>query len=411
MDVVVDQISLRRYNLSAVLRHLCGAGPRSRARIATDLGLNKATVSSLVAELGERGLVLAGDVERGQVGRPGQVVEVDGRVCGLGLQLGVDHVAAYVLDLRGEMVSSHHRRLDIQDLGPAGTLAMLAELIGSIVGGAAQDGRHIAGVGVGVPGLVESAAGSLRIGANLGWRDTRVVDELVTLLGNPEYPIHLDNDANLAAIAERATGCAVGAGNLIYLTGDVGIGGGVIVDGRVLRGADGFAGEVGHMTLAGDGRLCGCGRKGCWETVAGMPALLREIADPGSPIADPAMELQERLAEIRRRAELGDARTLRGLDAIGTGIGLGASVLVNIFNPQVLVLGGFFSVLGDLLMPAIQGQLSGQVVSESLSQCRVERSAFPFTAAARGGAHVVLESVLADPTRVPPGLARAGGSR
>jgi predicted NBD/HSP70 family sugar kinase len=408
---VVDQISLRQHNLSAVLRHLCEAGPRSRARIATELGLNKATVSSLVAELGERGLVLVGDVERGQVGRPGQAVEVDGRVCGLGVQLGVDHVAAYVLDLRGDMVTSRHRRVNIHDLGPAGTLAMLAELIEAIVGALGPDGRQVAGVGVGVPGLVESAAGALRIGPNLGWRDTRIVDELVVLLGNPEYPIHLDNDANLAAIAEHSTGCAVGAGNLIYLTGDIGIGGGVIVDGRVLRGADGFAGEVGHMTLVSDGRLCGCGRTGCWETVAGMPALLREIADPGSPITDPSMDLQERLAEIRRRAELGDARTLRGLDAVGTGIGLGASVLVNIFNPQVLVLGGFFSVLGDLLLPAIQGQLAGQVIADSLSQCRVERSAFPFTAAARGGAHVVLESVLADPTRVPPGTVRAGGSR
>lgn len=406
---VVDQVSLRRHNLSTVLRHLRESGPRSRARIATETGLNKATVSSLVAELEERGLVREGDIERGQVGRPGQAVEIDGRVCGLGIELGIDHIATHVLDLRGETVASRRIAAGVQELGPEQTLGRLAALIDELTIEMAAAGRDVVGVAVGVPGLVETAHGSLRVATNLGWRDISVVDELMSLNG-PSYSILLDNDSNLAAIAEHAMGAATGARTMVYVTGEVGVGGGVIVNGQVMRGAEGYAGEVGHMVVAADGLLCGCGRRGCWETVAGLPAMLRQVAGPDDPIADPAMDLEQRLAEIVRRAELGDARTLRGLDAVGTGVGLGVSILANVFNPQVIVLGGFFAVLSEYLSSAIENELASRMVARSLSGCRVERSAYPFSAAARGGAHVVLEAVLADPTSVLR-TAHAGGAQ
>ncbi|HEX6326721.1 MAG TPA: ROK family transcriptional regulator [Jiangellaceae bacterium] len=410
MANVADQVSLRRHNLGKVLRHLRDSGPRSRARIATETGLNKATVSSLVAELEERGLVREGDIERGQVGRPGQAVEIDGRVCGLGVELGIDHVATHVLDLRGESVASRRIPVGVPELGPEQTLGRLATLIEEITVEVAAAGRDIVGVAIGVPGLVETAHGTLRVATNLGWRDISVVNELMSLLKGPAHSILLDNDANLAAIAEHAMGAATGARTMVYVTGEVGVGGGVIVNGQVMRGAEGYAGEVGHMVVAADGLLCGCGRRGCWETVAGLPAMLRQVADPDDPIADPALDLEQRLAEIVRRAELGDARTLRGLDAVGTGVGLGVSILANVFNPQVIVLGGFFAVLSEYLVPAIENELASRMVARSLSGCRVERSAYPFAAAARGGAHVVLETVLADPMSVLR-TAHAGGGR
>lgn len=410
MANVVDQVSLRRHNLGTVLRHLRDSGPRSRARIATETGLNKATVSSLVAELAERGLVREGDIERGQVGRPGQTVEIDGRVCGLGIELGIDHIATHVLDLRGDTVAASRSPVMVQELGPEYTLSRLAELIDEITIETAAAGRDVVGVAVGVPGLVETAHGILRVATNLGWRDINVVDELMSLLHGPAYSVLLDNDANLGAIAEHAMGAATGARTMVYVTGEVGVGGGVIVDGQVMRGAEGYAGEVGHMVVSADGLLCGCGRRGCWETVAGLPALQRQVADPEDPIGDPAMDLEHRLAEIIRRARLGDARTRRGLDAIGTGVGLGVSILANVFNPQVIVLGGYFAVLSEYLVPAIENELASRMVARSLSGCRVERSAYPFAAAARGGAHVVLEAVLADPTSVLRST-HAGGAR
>jgi predicted NBD/HSP70 family sugar kinase len=337
-------------------------------------------------------------------------VEIDGRVCGLGVELGIDHIATHVLDLRGESVASRRIPVGVHELGPEQTLGRLATLIEEITVEVAAAGRDIVGVAVGVPGLVETAHGTLRVATNLGWRDISVVNELMSLLKGPAYSILLDNDANLAAIAEHAMGAATGARTMVYVTGEVGVGGGVIVNGQVMRGAEGYAGEVGHMVVAADGLLCGCGRRGCWETVAGLPAMLRQVADPDDPIADPALDLEQRLAEIVRRAELGDARTLRGLDAVGTGVGLGVSILANVFNPQVIVLGGFFAVLSEYLVPAIENELASRMVARSLSGCRVERSAYPFAAAARGGAHVVLETVLADPMSVLR-TAHAGGGR
>lgn len=404
-----DQLSVRRSNLSLVLRHLRSAGPRSRARIATETGLNKATVSSLVAELVDRGLAKEGDIERGQVGRPGQAVEVDGRVCGLGVELNVDYLALHVLDLRGETVATDRIAIDVPREGPERTLAAMAKLVASAISDVAREGRDVAGVTVAVPGLVETTPGVLRFGPNIGWRETWVADELQARLGDPGCPIRVDNDANLAAVAEFAMGIAAGTPDLVYLTGEVGVGGGVIVGGKLLRGAEGFAGEVGHMAIAPEGHLCGCGRRGCWETVAGLSALLRAVADPGDAVADPSVDLEQRMAEIRRRAELGDGRTLRGLEAVGAGLGLGASMLVNIFNPRVIVLGGFFSLLGDFVLPAMEAQLHDHVIAPALGGCRIERSTFPFTAAARGGAYVVLQTVLADPTSVVRAAIPAGG--
>lgn len=400
-----DLLTVRRSNLSLVLRHLRSRGPRSRARIADETGLNKATVSSLVAELTECGLVQEGEVERaGHVGRPGQAVEVDGRVCGLGVEINVDYLAVHVLDLRNDHVISTRSPLDVPSLGPGPTLDRAAELIVNVTTEVARTGRDVAGITVALPGLVETAEGILRHAPNLGWQDVPVAAELgarlPTIAGLTSETVRVDNDANLGALAEHVMGSHAGTADLLYLTGETGVGGGVIADGRLLRGAAGFGGEVGHMAIAEPLHLCGCGRRGCWETQVGLAALLRAVADPGDEIANPTVDLEERLAEIRRRAELGDGRTVRGLHAVGKSLGLGASILINIVNPRVLILGGYFAALGDFVLDAMFAELDQRVVAPNRGNCSVELSTLGFTAAGRGGAHVALEAVLNDPTSV-----------
>jgi predicted NBD/HSP70 family sugar kinase len=414
-----DQVSLRRHNLAVVLRSLRDVGPRSRARIATDTGLSKATVSSLVAELAELELVRDGEVERaGGIGRPGQAVELHGRVCGLGAEIKVDCLAVLGLDLRGDQVLYSRIPFDVPAAGVERTLDELAGAIEAAIAEARHQGHDVAGITVAVPGLVETVPGVLRYAPNIGWREVRVADELADRLAGPDVStsartrgagngpsaggvtIRVDNYANLCALAEYVMGTSAGASDLVCLIGETGVGAGVISEGRLLRGAEGFAGEVGHMAIAADGHLCACGRRGCWETVAGLSALLRAVADPGDPLADPSVDLDARLAEIRRRAELGDGRTLRGLEAIATSLGFGAAILVNIFNPRVLVLGGYFAVLGDFLIEAMESELDERVVAPGRGGCSVELSTLGFTAAVRGGAHVAVEAVLADPTSV-----------
>src|SRR3954454_8819923 len=334
-----DQATVRRSNLGLVLRHLRDHGPRSRARIAQETGLNKATVSSLVAELTDRRLVTAGGVDRaGSVGRPGLIVHLDGAtVCGIGVELNVDYAATLVLDLRGEVLFEHLIALDVPALGPERTLDAVAELVTEAVKEAAARGATPVGLTVAVPGLVRSVDGVATYAPNIGWHDVAVLDGLRARTGL-SCPIQVENDANLSAIAEWVMGQEARTPDLVYLTGEVGVGGGVIVSGELLRGVGGLSGEVGHTALGDPDAVCGCGRRGCWETVVGLAALLREAADPADPVHDPSRDLGIRLAEIGERADAGDERTLAALTKVGTALGFGAAVLINLFNPQVIIL-------------------------------------------------------------------------
>ncbi len=401
--VAADHVSLRRNNLSVVLRHVREAGSRSRARIAADTGLNKATVSSLVAELVERGLLRDGQAEAGALGRPGQLVELDGRgVCGVGAEINVDYLAVTALDLSGEIVTERRVPLDVAHLDPGTTLDRLAELIREAVAAVEARGGQTAGVTLAVPGLIQSATGMLKLAPNLGWTEVPVVDEMRERLGGRGYPVRVDNEANLGALAaySEMKRTAETVQDLVLLTGAVGVGGGMVTDGHLLRGGHGFSGEVGHMPVAPVGGICGCGRTGCWETVVGLTALLNKATDPDDPVRDPSLDVEQRLAEITRRAEAGDTRTLRALADVGTWLGIGGAILVNILNPDVLVLGGYFAVLGPWLKEPLENAIRDRVIAPDGGGCRVVRSELGFAAAVRGGAQISLDQVFIDPTLV-----------
>ena len=397
-----DQATVRRNNLGVVLRHVRDAGPRSRARIAQDTGLNKATVSSLVSELADRRLITAGDVDRaGSVGRPGLIVHLDGRsVCGIGVELNVEYLAILVLDLCGETLFEHRVPLDVDELGAERTLDEVARLVRQGLDAASRHGAVPVGLTVAVPGLVRSDDGVATYAPNIGWHDVPVLDELRVRV-DLGFPIRVENDANLSAIAEWAMGSEARTPDLVYLTGEVGVGGGLIVDGRLLRGAGGLSGEVGHTSLGDPERICGCGRRGCWETVVGLTALLNAAADPDDPVHDHGRDLETRLAELAARADAGDRRTLEALHQVGTALGNGAAVLINVFNPQVVLLGGYFAVLGRFLIEPMAAELRERVFGPDLAGARIVLSTLGFTAAVRGGAHVALEAVFDDPTLVP----------
>ncbi|MEV0788261.1 ROK family transcriptional regulator [Kribbella sp. NPDC050459] len=407
--VAADHVSLRRNNLSVVLRHVRDLGPRSRARIAEETGLNKATVSSLVAELVERGLLREGSADSSRaLGRPGQLVELDGTgVCGVGAEINVDYLAVAALDLAGRVVLEKRVPLDVAHLEPATTLDRLADLVREALAAMDARGGQLAGVTLAVPGLVEGETGELKLAPNLGWGEVSVAQEMRTRLGDPGYPLHVDNEANLAALAAYAElQSAADAGqdrpphDLVLLTGAVGVGGGMVSNGHLLRGGRGYSGEVGHMPVAPPGRTCGCGRTGCWETVVGLTALLHKATDRDDPVRDPSLDVEQRLAGITRRAEAGDTRTLSALKDVGTWLGIGGAILVNILNPDVLVLGGYFAVLGPWLKEPLEKAIRDRVIAPDGGGCRVVRSELGFAAAVRGGAQISLDQIFVDPTRI-----------
>ncbi|MFG2824495.1 ROK family protein [Kitasatospora sp. NPDC048365] len=392
--------SVRRSNLGVILKLLRDHGPRSRSRLAAETALPKATVSTLIAELIERGLLREGDLTRGQgLGRPGQTLELDGRgVCGLGLEISATALRALAVDADGRTVSAADEPLDAAALGPEETLARVALLARRALDEADGRGVQTLRICLATPGTVDPDHGTVLLAAGLGWRDVPAAALLRRGLGPGAPDLRVENDAHAATLAEAAL-TPQAAGGLLLLTGESGVAAGVAVDGRIAR----LAGEVGHAALGPADTRCPCGRRGCWETVVGVPALLDLAADADDPVRDPARALPDRLAELRRRADAGDPRTLRALAEVTGHLCHGLTVLSDLIGPRTIVLGGYFAVLADHFVPAAQAALDARtLVPDRAPGVTVTGSGLGFAAAVHGAAAVALEALYEDPTQVSP---------
>ncbi|MEU0312536.1 ROK family protein [Nocardioides sp. NPDC006273] len=407
VSATADPAAVRSARLGLLLRSLRDGGPRSRGRLAEETGLTRSVATGLVDELVELGLVSCEDAGRRGAGRPGvQVRLVGGAVCGVGAEINVDHLAVLAVDLSGSVIAEARRGIDGRNLPPEIVLDEVADLVADALAEARTAGATVTGITVGVAGLVDATTELVTIAPNLGWRDIDVVAEvrrrLAVTAGSvgpvpPVPPVRVANEATLAATAELEPSDADRA-DMIVLYGEVGLGGAVVSAGRVVRGRHGWAGEIGHLRVDPRGRLCGCGRTGCWETAVGLRPLLDAATDPDDPVRDPALTLEERLATLVDRARLADGRTLAALDEVGAWLGAGAAVLVNTLNPGTVVLSGYFAVLGEWLLPALETRLAADVLAPHAGGTRVAISTFGPTAAVRGGALVSLEPLLSDPT-------------
>lgn len=380
-----NQRSVRRHNLGVVLRHVVRHGPRSRATIALETGLNKSTVSSLVTELIELELLSERGAERrGLVGRPGLVVELapHGAVA-LGLEVGVDYLAVHASDLSG---ADRHRHLEPGDNRGRPTTEVLDRL-GALARDALADlraqGLHPAGATVAVPGLVDIASGELIVAPNLHWEDVPVAEMLRDRLGEP-LAVSADNEANLSALAERWEGAGRDMADFLHVSGEVGVGAGIVLGGELFRGRRGFGGEVGHMTVDPRGEPCQCGSRGCLETKVGLDKLVA-AAD-----ARDATDLID-------RARAGDATVLDALHEGGRWLGIGAADVANLLDLQAVVLGGYFGTLAEWLVEGVAAELRLRVLGPRWAVPRVIASALGPEAAVRGAAALVLRAVLADP--------------
>jgi predicted NBD/HSP70 family sugar kinase len=248
----------------------------------------------------------------------------------------------------------------------------------------------LAGLTVAVPGLVDVAAGVVANAPNLHWHDVPVAEPLREALELPR--VRVGNDANLAVVAEYRVGVAAGTPNLVYITGEVGIGGGIIVGGQPLLGTRGYGGELGHMTIDPDGPLCACGRRGCWEACIGLNALLQSV--PGAPSGEVAPEAK--LEPVLRRAEAGEPETLALLAQLGAMIGVGAANVANLVDPEVIILGGYFVHLAEWILPAARRALAEGAIAPR-SRVRLLTSDLGFAAAARGGAIHGTDAVISNP--------------
>jgi predicted NBD/HSP70 family sugar kinase len=394
---------IRRNNLEVVLRHLSLAGQDSRASIAVRARLTRSTISRLVGELMDLGLVRETGPPRVQgIGRPATLLELDGRhVLAVGAEVNVDYLAVLVTDLAGREVYEQRRAYDAIADGPGHSITALAELCREAVTALAapRGGRQpvVAGLTVAVPGLVDAPARTVTLAPNLRWSGVPVAGRLRELLQLGPAPVSVGNDASLAAMAEYRVGSHAGTPDLIYITGEMGIGGGIIVAGRPLLGVRGFGGEIGHMKLDPGGPVCGCGRRGCWEALIGLHALLR-TAFPGHHGVAAGDPPEAKAAAVARLARAGDTRVLTALAGIGRWVGIGAANLANVFNPRAIILGGYFTLLAEWILPPAAGALVEGVLAPDAGGCTLTTSSLGFSAAARGGAIHVTDQVISDPT-------------
>ncbi len=400
----MDQLNMRQSNLSLVFREL-RRQPRSRAQLAIDIDMTKGAVSSLVAELEDRLLLrISTEGTPRTVGRPARdVTLMNNRALGLGLSLSVDYVVAAVVNLAGETIGRHEVPVHVPGLSASELTSTVVELAGNICAKPpfTDPGVLLAGVAVGAPDLVDARSGVIRRSPTIGLTDYPLRQVLLGALQGLTGNIQVDNDANLAALAEYRGGSAAGVSNLVYLTGSTGIGGGIISEGRLLRGTAGYAGEVGHMVIDPRGSLCTCGNIGCWEAECGLQAFLAAAADAGDAVRDLRTPLDARFDIVVARARRGDPRTLDAIQKAGTSLGLGLSSLINIFNPDAIVLGGYFAKLFGYLIDPTRRTVHQRVMAESLAACQILPSELGLYAGAIGAAHLVIDQIVTNPTVVP----------
>ncbi|WP_041289911.1 ROK family protein [Kribbella flavida] len=375
-----DHTDVRATNLAAVLGFLRANAPCSRAAIASGTGLNKATVTSIVGELIAQRLARETEQTQNHVGRPATLLVLDGSAyAAIGMEVGVRGLTAIAYDSAGGQLLRWHRSGPGPEASPAKTIAALAALARRAISAVHSSGRDVLGLTVGAPGLIDHD-GSVVLAAGLGWRDVPLRSDLIAALGRPAFPVMVDNDANLGALAEHRYGDHAGTADLIQLSGETGVGAGVICDGRPLRGHHGYVGEIGHLRIQPDGPVCGCGRRGCLEAVAGMPAILARLEPADAPETDP----QLRTEQLVRRAEEGDTATLKALAEVGGLLGRGISVLVDLLDPELVVLGGSYAGLGRWLVPAIEQELADGALVTVSGRCRVVVSTFGHDATSIG---------------------------
>jgi len=364
MKATGDLQLLKRINRSVLLR-LVGAQPGlSRARLAALSGLTKSTVSTLVRELIDECWLSEADVPvaAAGLGRPSTPLHVDAqRRVLIGVEIAVESLRAVCVTVSGALVCERTQALG--DTRPQSVCRQVAALLGEVCAQLASRQSLLSGIGICLPGAVDDVSGVVRLAPNLGWRNVAVLPMLAAACqaaGVPATHIHLQNDADTAALSEYEFGGGNTTDPLIFINCDVGVGAGIVLNDRLFTGALGIAGEIGHTILQVDGALCSCGRRGCAETFVGSRAL------------------QKRGGKQRAGQYLGVM--IQNLDAM--------------FNPRVVVVGGRSCVENPELVIAARAALLGYCEAAGLPAPDVRAARYGLQAAAVGAAALVLHRYL-----------------
>jgi glucokinase-like ROK family protein len=396
-----DQVWVRRKNRSIILECLRTNTTLSRAGLAEKTGLNPSTVSSIILELIQEGLVRETDLLPSISGRPGRLLELNpGGGAAIGVEINVDYLAVILADFCANILWRCRFSLDPED-SQESILEKAGRLVHNALDSSAAHGLRPLGIGVAVPGLVDLNSGQLRLAPNLKWREVPIRTMLAEQFS---LPVYVENEANTAALGEYYFGVARGIENFIYLSAGIGLGAGILIGGKLFRGSHGYAGEVGHMTAMPGGELCACGKRGCWETLVGPRAVMKRVrrtlqdgaASKMSSLADG--DLQKITFEtVVAAAEVGDRAALQALEEVGRDLGSGVANLINIFNPELIVLGGALNLASPYLLPFMEQVVCAESLPPSCENVSVVPSANGIDACIMGAVTLVLDDILREP--------------
>ncbi len=319
MKMTGDLQMMKQINKFIVLDTIRDHSPISRAEISAQTGLNKATVSVLVNEWIEERLVSETGLGESSGGRKPMMLLFEQRAgFAIGIDLGVNYIHAVLTDFNGTIAKE--KRVPLTAFSVGEVLGKVRKTALSLIKQTPPSPYGGIGIGIGVPGIVDRQ-GNLLSAPNLGWERIPLLEQLQDEFG---VDVSIDNEANVGALGELQFGAGRSVSNLLYISVGVGIGAGIVLDGQIYRGGSGFAGEVGHMTLLEDGPLCRCGNKGCWETVASEQAFAQDAA------------------------------------AAAAWLGIGIANLINVFNPDLVIIGNRISTAGDQVLRDIHHTLNSR---------------------------------------------------
>lgn len=378
--------SPRDANRLRMLQALMRDPARSRAELGRALGLSRATVTALLAELDEAGMVEQqadgpDDERRPPTGRPPLHVSLaSGAAFAVGLDFGHRHIRAAVCDLAGRIVTDRWSPADV-DQDPIASLDLAQRLTQEALADAGLDRDHVIGVGVGLAAPVDPANGSLHAAGMLSaWSGIRPAAELEARL---RLPVLVENDANAGAIGEHAFGAGRGVDDMMYVQVSAGVGVGLILGGRPYHGATGIAGEIGHNPAIEHGLICRCGSRGCLETVASSQAVCALLEQSrGEPVPLP------RLLDLVRA---GDRGARRAVGDAGEAVGNAIAASVNLLNPTLVIIGGALAAAGDILLDPIRRAVEQRAIAPSARTARITKSALGDRAEVLGAAAIQLD--------------------
>jgi predicted NBD/HSP70 family sugar kinase/biotin operon repressor len=373
---------LRTANRRHVIETLRTTGSMTRSELARKTGLSRTTISTLLNELIEQGLVAEASDDGGRrgAGRPATVVRLDHSAgAAVSIDVGARHLAVAVGDLAHRVMAERWTQLPPDHRGEDG-MDHAAKLVREMLDEAGVSERSVIGAAMGLPAPISQPDG-LVASSNIlpGWAGMQVTEEMAERI---RMPVFIENDSNLGALAESAWGAGAGIDQLAYIKAATGIGSGLVQDGKLFRGTTGTAGEIGHTTVAEDGPICRCGNRGCLELYAGGGALLEALHQ-----SHPEIETLEQVVQMARENHPACARVLA--DA-GRHIGVAIANLINLFNPRRIVVGGELAGAGDLLLQPMRVAAERSAVQTAVRAVEIVPGVLGHRAEVLGGLALVL---------------------